>query len=140
MHLYNHCSRTTCNIPATAASQPLQQESIGRAARLQRHGPAAGGERGAVGRGRAPSVLVVLDMEPGQVGGVPPERPVVGPHDRADVGLVAPGARLALLHGLVADVDDAGLRLEVRVRVVPAHAPAHRCERVTAGQAYESNN
>ena len=59
------------------------------------------------------------------MGGVPRQRLVVGPHDRADVGLIAGlGARLALLHDLVADVDDGGLRLKVWVRVVPAHAPA----------------
>ena len=93
-------------------------------AHLQRHGPAAGLEGVLIGRGNAAGL--VRDVEPRHLGGVPGQLVVVRRDYGGHVRLHAvPFAKLLLLHDLVLDVDDGGLRWEVRVGVVPSDAPTH---------------
>lgn len=93
-------------------------------AHLQRHGPAAGLEGVLIGRGNAAGL--VRDVEPRHLGGVPGQLVVIWRDYGGHVRLHAvPFAKLLLLHDLVLDVDDGGLRREVRVGVVPSNAPTH---------------
>ena len=92
-------------------------------AHLQAHVPAAGLE-GILFRRRDAAGLM-RDMKPVQRGGVPLQPVIVGRHNSGYVCLSAVLVPiLELLSHLVLDVYDGGVRWEVRVGVVPAHAPA----------------
>lgn len=92
-------------------------------AHLQAHVPAASLER--ILFRRRDAAGLVRNMEPVQCGGVPLQLVIVGRHNGGYVRLCAVLiAILELLSHLVLDVYDGGVRRKVRVRVVPAHAPA----------------
>ena len=93
-----------------------------RPAHRERHGRAAGLQRVLLGAGQR--VGLVRDVEPGHGGREAGQAAVVGPHDCGCVRLIGAQPVRVLLRDLVVDVDQRRVRSKLRVRVVPADAPA----------------
>jgi hypothetical protein len=122
------CARALHVLPlhgcSRARAAPWQHEPAGaaRAAHRERHGRAAGLQRVLLGAGQR--VGLVRDVEPGHGGREAGQAAVVRAHDCGRVRLVGAEPVRVLLRDLVVDVDQRRVRRELRVRVVPADAPA----------------